>query len=546
MKTSFRVVAGALLVSGVSATTLPRADAAPTPQRGGTLEFMVASDPPSFDPHRESTFGVIHPIAPFYSLLIRINPDNPSAADDFVCDLCEGAVPAPSADGLEYRFTIRSDVKFHDGTPLSAHDVKASLDKIVFPPESVPSARKAQMSMVESVAAPDDRTVVIRLRYPSGAFLPALATPFNVIYSKKDLETHGFDWHTKNINGTGPFMFVEMQSGAFVSGKHNPTYHHVGADGKALPYLDGFKALQAPKESVRMQAIRGGRAAMEFRGLPPPTRDALVASLGDKITVQESDWNCVLLVTPNHKKPPFDDVRVRRALTLAIDRWGGSEPLSRIAIVKTVGGVVFPGQPLAATREELQELAGYGPDIEKSRAESKALLKEAGHEGLAFELNNRAVDQPYKVVGTWLIDQWSKVGMKVKQDVIPTGPFYDRLRKKKDFDVSIDFNCQSVINPLSDVSKFVPGSGDNYTNSDEDPVLSKMYESMNRTADTAEQRKTMRDFERRVLDEEASQFVTLWWYRIVPHRSYVQGWKISPSHYLNQSLDGVWIDKSKL
>ena len=513
--------------------------------RGGQLDFMVASDPPSFDLHRETTFGVIHPIAPFYSLLIRINPDNPGAADDFVCDVCEGGIPQPSDGGTIYTFKIRNDIKFHDQTPLTAADVKATFDKIIFPAADVPSARKAQLSMVESIDAPDDTTIIFKLKYPSGAFLPALATPFNAIYSKKDLDTHGYDWHTKNINGTGPFIFVEMQNGAFVKGKRNPHYHHSGVDGQPKPYLESFQAIQAPKESVRMQAIRGNRAAIEFRGLPPKTRDTLVAALGDKITVQESDWNCVLLVTPNHKKPPFDDVRVRRALTLAIDRWGGSKPLSEIAIVKTVGGVVFPGHPLAANSEELEQIAGYSRDIEASRAKARALLEESGHPGLTFELNNRAVDQPYKVVGTWLIDQWSKVGMKVKQEVIPTGPFYDRLRKKKDFDVSIDFNCQSLVNPLSDVSKFVGSSGDNYANF-EDQKIEQLYEEMNRAADLDKQRNLMRQFERRVLDDEATQFVTLWWYRIVPHRSYVQGWKISPSHYLNQQLDNVWIDKTKM
>jgi hypothetical protein len=71
---------------------------------------------------------------------------------------------------------------------------------------------------------------------------------------------------------------------------------------------------------------------------------------------------------------------------------------------------VFPGSPLAATKEELQKLAGFWPDIERSRAEARRLLKEAGQEGLHFELLNRNVDQPYKYVGTWLVDQWSKIG----------------------------------------------------------------------------------------------------------------------------------------
>ena len=508
------------------------------PQPGGELTFVVGSKIPSYDLHRETTFGVIHPIRPIYSTLIRVNPENPSSPTDFVCDLCVGDVSAASSDGLTYTFKIREGVTFHDGTPLSAHDVKATYDKIIFPPEGVPSSRKAFFTMVKSVEAPDDTTVVFTLEYASGAFIPALATPFNVIYSKKDLDEHGYEWHTKNINGSGPFIFDEHQPGSFLSAKKNPNYYHEGQ-----PYLDSYKSIEAPKLAVRQNAIRGDRAAIEFRGFPPKSRDDLVNALGDKITVQESDWNCVLLYTPNQARKPFDDPRVRRALSLSIDRWGGSEYLSRIAIVKTVGGVAFPNHPLAATKEELTQLAGYGTDLEASRKEAMRLLEEAGHAGLEFELHNRGVDQPYKVVGTWLIDQWAKVGMKVTQRVQPSGPFYDTLRKKKDFDVSIDFNCQSVINPLADVSKFLGAAGNNHGQYD-DPVLQELFDKMNRSGDEAEQRTLMREYEKRALDEMAHIGVTLWWYKINPHRSYVKGWKVAPSHYLNQSLDNVWLDKS--
>ena len=159
-----------------------------------------------------------------------------------MCDLCKGKVPKPTDDGKTYTFKIQQGIKFHDGTPLTAHDIVATFKKIMTPPEGVPSARKTFYNMVESVSAPDDYTVVFKLKFPSGAFMPAVAAPYNWVYSKKDLDTHGYDWHVNNVNGSGPFIFVQHQPGAMVEGKKNPNYHH-----KGQPYLDGFKALIAKK-----------------------------------------------------------------------------------------------------------------------------------------------------------------------------------------------------------------------------------------------------------------------------------------------------------
>ena len=535
--TGARTLASLLLGGAVGIGLYAQSVTAADVQAGGTLNFVVAGEAPSKDGHREQTYALIHPYAPFYSLLIRVNPENPQSSD-FVCDLCVGGVPEPTNGGTTYTFKVREGVTFHDGTPMTSQDVKASYDRIIFPPEGVPSSRKTFFNMVESVEAPDDTTIVFNLKFPSGAFLPALATPFNWIYSKKDLEEHGFDWHKDNVNGTGPFKFVEHQPGAFVDGVKNESYHHEGQ-----PYLDGFRAIIAKDMAVRIQAIRGNRAAIEFRSFPPQARDDLVNALGDKITVQESDWNCVLLFTPNHARKPFDDPRVRRALSLAVDRWGGSQYLSRIAIVKTVGGVVFPGHPLAATDAELEQLTGYSRDLEASRAEAVALLKEAGVTDLTIDYNNRGVDQPYKVVGTWLIDQWAQIGVKAEQQVRPSPQFYAVLRNSKEFDVSIDFNCQSVINPIADVTKFLGSAGNNYAQY-EDQVLEDIYAKLARAATVDEQRTLMREYERVALDEQAHLGVTLWWYKINPHRSYVKGWKVAPSHYLNQQLDNVWLDKS--
>jgi peptide/nickel transport system substrate-binding protein len=122
-----------------------------------------------------------------------------------------------------------------------------------------------------------------------------------------------------------------------------------------------------------------------------------------------------------------------------------------------------------------------------------------------------------------------------------TGPFYASLNAGN-FDVALEFNCQSLVNPLSDTSKFLPTDGAQYGKFKDDEMI-KLYDQMNRTVDEAEQRKLMRAYEARVLDEQAHNLITLWWYRIIPHRSYMKGWNITPSHYLNPDLSVVWIDK---
>src|SRR5262249_3700672 len=120
---------------------MPAAVAAEAPKRGGILTYMIPADaPPSFDGHRESTYATVHAMAPFYSLLIRVDPENPRSGQ-FVCDLCT-EMPQPTDNGTTYTFKIRPGVKFHDGSPLNAADIAASWNEIIFPREGVLSARQ--------------------------------------------------------------------------------------------------------------------------------------------------------------------------------------------------------------------------------------------------------------------------------------------------------------------------------------------------------------------------------------------------------------------
>jgi peptide/nickel transport system substrate-binding protein len=331
---------------------------------------------------------------------------------------------------------------------------------------------------------------------------------------------------------------VEHVRGSHVVGKRNPDYWD-----KGKPYLDGIRAVFIKDTGARVAAIRSERAMIEFRGFAPKARDDLVKALGPKITVQESPWDCILLVAINHKRKPFDDKRVRRALTLALDRWEASRVLSQIAIVKEVAGVQVPGTQFATPPEELAKLAGYGKDINASRAEAHRLLKEAGAEGLSFTFKNRGIPMPYEPLGIWLIDQWRKIGLDVKQEVIEPAAYFKVLRAGE-HEVAMDFQCGYIVDPDLDLYKFTsteknPANYGYYN----DPVLDDLYQKQGRATDPEERKKYIRAFEKQLLDEEAHYLMTLQWHRIIPHNAKVQGWKITPSHYLNQQLDTVWLSE---
>ena len=519
-------------VLGLIAAAVWTANAADeTPRRGGELVFAVPSEPPSYDGHQEETFGVIHPVAPHYNTLLRVDPTDRTGTKP-VGDLAESWTI--SEDKKTYTFKLRQGVKFHDGSDMTSRDVKASYDKILNPPPGVKSLRKSAYQSVEAIETPDAHTIVFRLKWPESSFLLNLASPWNFIY-KADILAKDPHWYEKNINGTGPFIFVEHVRGSHWVGKRNPNYWD-----KGKPYLDGYRAVFIKSSSAQVAAVRGERAHIQFRGFTPADRESLKKALGDKITVQESPWDCVLMVSMHHEKKPFDDKRVRRALSLALDRYTASKNLSRIAIVQDVGGIQVPGTPWATPPEELEKLAGYGKDIKAARAEARKLLKEAGvPEGFSFTFKNRGIPQPYEPVGIWLIDQWKQIGLNVTQEIIEASAYYAML-KRGDFEVAMDFQCGFIVEPDLDIARFLSTSDANY-GKHKDTVMDELYTKQARATSPEERRKYLREFEKRLLDDEVHVLYTLQWHRIVPHSAKVRGWTITPSHYLNQQLDTVWL-----
>ncbi len=503
-----------------------------TPHYGGTLTYAVGAAPPSFDAHRESTYAVIHPIAPHYSLLVKFDQKN---YPKVVGDLAESWTV--SADSKTYTFKIRKGVKFHDGSLLTSKDIKASYDRIVFPPTGIVSARKAFYDVVEKIEAPDDHTVVFRLKRPSASFMISLASPWNWIY-KADILAKDPRWYEKNVMGTGAFKFVEYVTGSHWVGKKHEDYFV-----KGRPYLDGYRAVFIRDVGARAAAIRGGRVQAEFRFFSPSIRDDLVRAMGDKAKVYELLGGSVNTVIFNCETKPFNDPRVRRAMSLALDRWEGFKALERIAEVGTsITGLLSPAAEFAMTEAELMQLAGFSKNGEASKKEARRLLREAGvPEGFSFEILNRVEYEPMTI---WLIDQWRQVGLNVTQKVQEVGAYYKALRSGE-YKVAIHYISDYISDPdllflvwlSSDIS---PANFGRYI----DRTLDDLYQKQSAAMDPVERKKLSRQFQTRVMDEMAYGFPPVGWTkRIVIHSAKVKGWVPLPHHFLNVDLVDVWLEK---
>ena len=520
----------------------PSGAAGEQPQPGGTLTFIVNAEPPSFDGHRETTFALLHPIAPHYSTLYKFDPNDLTTVIPDVA----AAMPEISADKLTYTIKLRTDVKFHDGTKMTSDDIVATYNKIIFPPTGVLSPRAGAYAAVDAngITATSPDAVTFKLKYPSASFATNLASPWNFIYSAAKLKAD-IHWYEKNIMGTGPFTYVSNTKGQDWVGKKFPDYFGKDKNGVQLPYLDGYKALIITDASAEVNAIRSKQAAIEFRGFTPQQRDTLSGALGSALAIQEAPWICVNYVVPNTKKPPFDDVRVRQALTLAIDRYAGSTSLQKITIVKDVGGLMRPKGPFAQTDSDLQKIAGFGTDGAANKAKAKQLLADAGQSNLTFKFLNRNITTPYEPVALFVLDQWKQIGINATHDVKETSAYQADLRAGN-FEVVLDFNCDFLDEPDLQLAKFWSasglGKGLNFAYYD-DAALDRMIDGQSRETDPAKRKALVADIEKYAMDTKAYQYPVLWWYRIIPYLNTVRGWRIGSNHYTNQDLETVWLGK---
>ena len=345
---------GVVAAAAVSTSALAQSQQSDgEPKYGGTLTSRrrLGLDALLGRPYRDDP-GTYHPIAPFYSLLVRVDPKNPGAIRRPSSATSASDLGETSDDGKTWTFHIRDDIWFHDGQqiPDGAGRQGHLRNKIITPPEGI-SVRSTEDFYINGRfgrGAGRDKTLIFKLKYPSGVFLPALANPFQLqsIPRRIPSTSSGYKWHQyarQRHRVRSSSQSYDSGRGPFTGVLKYEKYHH-----KGKPYLDGFKAIVATDPCRRAsRRSRGGQADIGVPRLPAEAARRTGEPLGDKITVQESDWNCV---ADHHAEPsPQADgatPRVRRALDAGhrpLGRLG--VPVAGIAIVKTVGGIVFPGPP---------------------------------------------------------------------------------------------------------------------------------------------------------------------------------------------------------
>ena len=500
---------------------------AQAPVKGGTLNYAVQGDTSTYDCHAASSFSNIHYLAPHFSLLAKFDPkDYPK----IVPDVAESWTV--SADGLAYTFKLRQGVKFHDGSVLSSKDVKATYERIWKPGPGVSSVRAALFGDLTAIEAPDANTVVFRIKAPNAGMLSNFASPWNCLYSAAKLEADPLS-PTKTVMGTGPFVFVEHVAGSHWIGKRFDDYFRQG-----LPYLDGFRAQNMAATAI-VNSLAGGQIQAEFRGFAPADAARIKSARGDQIGFAEGEWLAHFFFSFNGEKKPFDDIRVRRALTLAVDRWGGAAPMSRITFLKYVGGLMRPGSDMALRGDALADLPGFSRDIKASREEAKRLLKEAGVPNLTFKLTNR-VTAPFIPLGLFLIDQWRQIGVTVEHQQLDTAQWL-AVRRSGNFEVVVDSQAEWNDDPSVQINRYLSfDKTDANVSRYIDRKVDDLYDRQKLALDPKEREKLVVELQRHLI-EQAYSAPGFWSARNVALDRKVQGWSNLPSHMLNQDLAEIWL-----
>src|ERR1043166_2130124 len=320
-------------------------------KRGGVLRYGVPNTPAHFDAHQTGASILVQGC--MYDNLIRRDPRD--SGQTIIPDLAHSWEIAK--EGKTYTFFLRSGIKFHDGGDFTAEDVKATFQRLIFPPQGFSSPRTPLFSTVEAITVRDDHTVEFKLREarPKEFILGAFASGWNVIVRKKTLEDNNYNLRQVLYTpGTGPFRHVKRVDREVWVMERNPDYWNEG-----LPYLDGIEFYHFDPFSPPLGAALFAGRIDYARLLDQVSRKKLETTPG--MAGHSLYQSAIQGVWVNNTKQPFDDPRVRRAMHLAFDRPTLVEVVKDIAPM-LVGGFIYPFSDWATPPPKLVERLGYQAD----------------------------------------------------------------------------------------------------------------------------------------------------------------------------------------
>jgi peptide/nickel transport system substrate-binding protein len=489
MMRDLRMLAAA---SSMMLATMAATNAAFAQKQGGILRMSHFDSPASMSLHEEATAAANRPMMGVFNNLVMYKQDvAQNSLQSIVPDLA--ASWSWSEEGTELSFPLRQDVKWHDGKPFTAKDVKCTWDMLTGKSDEKLrlNPRKSWYRNLEEVSVNGDHEVTFHLKRPQPSFLALLASGWSPIYP---CHVAARDMRTRPI-GTGPFKFVEFKPNELIRVTRNPNYWKQGR-----PYLDGIEYPIIPSISTRILGFVAGKFDTVAGVTVPLLKD--VKSQAPQAICEVAPTNVPRTLLVNPAAPPFDNSELRRAMTLSLDR------KSFIDIITLglgdIGGVMLPapegvwGMP----PDMLKTLPGYDPDVAKNRAAARKIMEKLGYgpdKRLAVKVSIRNI-VPTRDPAVILIDQLKEIYIDGELETVDTTQWYPKVMRR-DFSVGMVVSENGLDDPDQQFyENYVCGADRNYGGYC-NPQLDELIDRQSMESDRDKRRQLVWEIERRLAED---------------------------------------------
>jgi peptide/nickel transport system substrate-binding protein len=492
MRCGTAVLLAGLICVGVATTAFGQ-------KYGGVLKIQHMDTPPSPSIHEEATVSTAVPFMAVYNNLVVYDQHVPqNSLESIRPDLATSW--STSEDGKRLSFKLRPGVKWHDGKPFTAQDVRCTFELLLGTGEMKlrRNPRGAWYSNLEKVTADGELEATFHLKQPQPALIALLASGYTPIYP---CHVPQAEMRRKPV-GTGPFKFVELRMNEGIKLTKNTEYWKPGR-----PYLDGIEYTIIQDRSTRILAFTTGQFDMTFPTdvSVPLMKDIRAGAPQAQCTMRTTGVSTNLIV--NRDAPPFDDPRIRRALALTLDRKAFIDILTE-GQAKMGGTMLAPPEGVwGLTAEMLKTIVGYG-DVEKNREQARALMKQAGYgpdKRLKIKVSTRNI-ATFRDPAVILIDQLRHVWVDGELEVIDTAIYYNRVFKK-DYVVALNLTGSAVDDPDQNFfENYACGSLRNYNNYC-DAETTAMFEAQSRETDKKKRQEMVWEIDRKLQEDIARPII---------------------------------------